>query len=49
MEFSSQLKVGTGMCRMGITHAEAVEALEEIKRHPAIILEGIYPHFSTAD
>ena len=48
-EFSAHLKVDTGMGRMGIPYEEAVEALEEIKRHPAILLEGIYAHFSTAD
>ena len=48
-EFIGHLKVDTGMGRMGIPYEEAVEALEEIKDHRAITLEGLYSHFSTAD
>ena len=47
--FITHLKVDTGMGRMGIPYEEAVKALEEIKRQPAIRLEGIYSHFSTSD
>ena len=47
-EYVVHLKVDTGMTRLGIPYESAVEALEEVKQHPFIRLEGIWTHFATA-
>ncbi|MBI4053879.1 MAG: alanine racemase [Candidatus Doudnabacteria bacterium] len=44
-----QLKVDTGMHRLGILASELGEALRLIKSNPNIILEGVYTHFADAD
>ncbi|UCD38047.1 MAG: alanine racemase [Fidelibacterota bacterium] len=48
-EYIAHLKIDTGMTRLGIPYESAVEALEELKRHPFIHLEGIWTHLATAD
>ena len=48
-EYVVHLKVDTGMTRLGVPYEAAVEALDEVKKHPFIRLEGIWTHFATAD
>ena len=48
-EYAAHLKVDTGMTRLGVPYEAAVAALEEVKKHPFIRLEGIWTHFATAD
>jgi alanine racemase len=48
-EFAVHMKVDTGMTRLGISYDDAVKALETIKEHPFIHLEGLWTHFATAD
>ncbi len=48
-EYVVHLKVDTGMTRLGVPYEAAVAALEEVKQHPFIRLEGIWTHFATAD
>ncbi|UCH09623.1 MAG: alanine racemase [Fidelibacterota bacterium] len=48
-ELAVHMKVDTGMTRLGISYDDAVEALETIKKHPFIHLEGLWTHFATAD
>ncbi len=43
------LKVDTGMGRLGINHADVPEFLNELKKLPAVTLEGIFSHFASAD
>ena len=43
------IKVDTGMHRLGIDHAEALELCAHLNRNAHLRLEGIYTHFSTAD
>ncbi len=44
------IKVDTGMGRVGFqTGYEAIKAIEDIRRLPRIIIEGLYTHFSSAD
>ena len=43
------LKVDTGMHRLGIDHADALELCARLERNVHLRLEGIYTHFSTAD
>lgn len=44
-----QVKVDTGMGRLGVTAERAVELIREIQAQPALKLEGIYTHFSSAE
>ncbi len=48
-EYVVHLKVDTGMTRLGVPYRSAIDALEELRKHPFIRLEGIYSHFATAD
>ncbi|UCH63176.1 MAG: alanine racemase [Fidelibacterota bacterium] len=48
-DYVVHLKVDTGMTRLGVPYESAVEALEEVKQHPFIRLEGIWTHFANAD
>ncbi len=48
-EYAAHLKVDTGMTRLGVPYEAAIAALEEVKQHPFIRLEGIWTHFATAD
>ncbi len=42
------LKIDSGMHRLGFTDRDEVEeAYEKIRKHPKMILEGIYSHFAT--
>ena len=43
------LKVDTGMHRLGVDHADALELCARLNRDDNLRLEGIYTHFSTAD
>ena len=43
------LKVDTGMHRLGIDPADALDTCAMLSRNPDLLLEGIYTHFSTAD
>ena len=43
------LKVDTGMHRLGVDHADALELCARLDRDDHLRLEGIYTHFSTAD
>jgi len=43
------IKVDTGMGRMGISPAAAVELAERIRDLPGLRLEGLYTHLATAD
>ena len=42
------IKVNTGMNRLGINHDEAADYVENISKLPNISIEGIYTHFATA-
>ena len=46
---SAHIKVDTGMGRLGILPADAVELCRRADELPAIRLVGIYTHFSSAD
>ena len=48
-DYVVHLKVDTGMTRLGVPYAAAIEVLQEVKKLPFIRLEGIYSHFATAD
>lgn len=43
------LKIDTGMGRLGIWHTNAAALLAHIRELPALQLEGVYTHFSSAD
>lgn len=43
------LKIETGMGRIGVAPAEAVELAVKISRLPSVELEGIFSHFADAD
>lgn len=46
---SIHLKLDTGMHRHGILPEEIPEAIETLKHHPHIVLQGIYSHLADAD
>ena len=43
------LAVNTGMNRIGVRFDEAVEFLYQVSFHRALVLEGIFTHYATAD
>ena len=43
------VKVDTGMGRLGLLPHEVAPFVEELRRLPGLILEGIFTHFSVAD
>ncbi|MFH1057185.1 MAG: alanine racemase [Pseudomonadota bacterium] len=43
-----QLKVDTGMGRLGVTPAEALEVLDSLAREPGLHLTGLVSHLATA-
>ncbi len=43
------LKIDTGMGRLGIHYTDAPDFLQELKKLPNILLEGIVSHFASAD
>ncbi len=43
------LKIDTGMGRLGIFPREALDLVEELRRLPALVVEGLFTHFSVAD
>jgi alanine racemase len=44
-----QIKVDTGMGRMGVLAAEAVNVVMHASRQPGILIRGVYTHLATAD
>lgn len=46
---SVQVKVDTGMGRIGILPREAPHLIQELKRLPGIFVEGVFSHLATAD
>ncbi len=44
-----QLKIDTGMGRLGVWHAEAAALIAQALDHDAIRLRGLFTHFSSAD
>jgi alanine racemase len=44
-----QVKVDTGMGRLGMVVEEAVQRIGEISRLPGLRLEGVYTHFAAAE
>ncbi|MCK4852568.1 MAG: alanine racemase, partial [Candidatus Omnitrophica bacterium] len=42
------VKVDTGMGRIGVWHAEALDFIEEVRMNKEIDMEGVYTHFSSA-
>lgn len=44
-----EVKVDTGMGRMGLPSEEALETVEQIGKCSGVIVEGVYTHFATAD
>jgi alanine racemase len=43
------LKVDTGMGRLGIPHFRAFQDIQDIRKLPGLVLEGIYSHFPNAN
>ena len=43
------LAVNTGMNRVGVSFRDAVEFLQQVSFHRALVLEGTFTHFATAD
>jgi alanine racemase len=43
------LKIDTGMGRLGVASAEALELVQEVRTLPGLALEGIYTHFASAE
>jgi alanine racemase len=44
-----EIKIDSGMGRMGLMPDAALEAMAAISRCPDVIVEGVYTHFATAD
>ena len=44
-----QVKVDTGMGRLGIPHEQAMRLVQVVKSKPEFILEAVYTHFACAD
>jgi len=44
-----EIKIDTGMGRMGLLPQPAEEVVAEAIAHPGIILDGVYTHFASAD
>ena len=44
-----QIKVDTGMGRIGIRPKEAIKFIKKVKKIPNIFLEGLFSHFPVAD
>ena len=43
------IKVDTGMGRIGVEHAEAVQLIKKIRCLPFLVIEGVFTHFAFAD
>ncbi|MEZ4619580.1 MAG: alanine racemase [Caldilineaceae bacterium] len=43
------IKVNTGMNRLGLLPSTVVPFLQQLANEPALVVEGIYTHFATAD
>ena len=43
------LAVNTGMNRVGVSYRDVVEFLQQVSFHRALVLEGTFTHFATAD
>lgn len=48
-KFRIHMEIGTGMGRTGINPRRAEEYIQEAKKYPNVVIEGIYTHFSCAD
>ncbi len=48
-QINIQIKINTGMNRVGISSAEIMKFLRELAQHKYLKLEGIYTHFSAAN
>ncbi len=48
-EMSVQIKVDTGMGRLGLNPDEALNAIQKIVRFPGLNVEGVISHFADAD
>jgi alanine racemase len=46
---SAHLKVDTGMGRLGAPVSEAVALLDEVEKLPALVISGLYTHYSSAE
>lgn len=44
-----QIKVDTGMGRLGVPADEACELIQQVKRLPNLVIQGLYTHFSSAE
>ena len=44
-----QIKVDTGMGRMGINWRQAIDYIEKVYKTPHIKIQGVYTHFATSD
>ncbi len=47
--FPVHVKIDTGMGRLGVWHKEVPNFFSRLKKAPAIQVEGVYTHFSSAD
>lgn len=43
------VKIDTGMNRLGVRHADAVDFIKKAKARQGIDIEGVFTHFATAD
>ena len=43
------VKIDTGMARVGVQAAQALQEIEAIQRVPGIVVRGVYTHLATAD
>ena len=44
-----QIKVDTGMSRLGVQAGGAVDLVRSVERYPDVVLEGLFTHFARAD
>lgn len=44
-----EIKIDSGMGRMGLSIDRAIDTIGEISRVPGAVIEGVYTHFATAD
>lgn len=49
MKAPYHLAVNTGMNRIGVHYSEAVEFLHQVGFHRALVLEGVFTHYATAE
>ena len=44
-----QIKINTGMNRLGVHYTRAIEFVQSISQLPNLVIEGVFSHFATAD